>query len=55
MTGNAITAPPGTTELAWQRVANVLSFPERNSDGSYTLGYPFPATVKIIYNGAVAA
>jgi hypothetical protein len=57
VTGSVLVSPPGTDilQLAWQRVTPILSFPERNADGDYTLGYPFPGSVKIIYNGAVDA
>jgi hypothetical protein len=48
-------APPGGQSLAWQRVTPFLSFPEQTGPGTtspYTLGYPFPASVPWIYNGA---
>lgn len=54
ITGSPL-APPGGQLLAWQRVTPFLSFPERIGPGAtspYTLGYPFPASVPWIYNGA---
>jgi hypothetical protein len=42
------------SELAWQRVTPVVSFPPL-TDGQPTLGYPIPGSVKIIYNGAADA
>jgi hypothetical protein len=56
VTGSALLTPPEgvimNQQLAWQRATPFLSFPERDGTGDYTLGYPFPASLKIIYNGA---
>jgi hypothetical protein len=56
VTGRATGNPPGSTlHLAWQRDPAIATFPENDSDGKYTLGYPFPKSVPIIYNGAIDA